>query len=509
MTSPPPIDYTNLGYESLRDTMLALARRNLPEWTDLSENDLGVLLIELFAYAADITLYYQTRIAGNLFPETADEPDALLQLLRLIGYELRPPAPATADLSVTFTAAAGTPILLPAGTPFSTRLLSGETLVFETVRDTRIGAALQPDARGLRTYYPVTVAEGRSVPAERVGDGDGSPGQLFVLRGRPVIDGSVTVEVTEAGGRTRWRRVETLAHSTPADRDFVVRRDIAGGATVTFGDGSYGRTPQGPVDVAYRTGGGPAGNLPANTRFTSTAAGVQGAVNPYPAAGGAPAEDAWTAVRLAPRLYRTQERAVTVEDYVDLALQVPGVGKARVVAANWNDVVLYIAPSGQVAQPSELLRRQVLAHLERRRMLTTTIRLVGPSPADVYLGARIRAHPYFLNSEVREAVENAVAGYLAYEAIDFGVEIYLSRIYELIQDLEQVASLTVFKFSRDPALPADIETHPDVLPQGVFRLEPDELPRPGYRDDAADPPRLADRPPIYTIIEGGVVPSPQ
>ena len=88
-----PIDYTNLGYDSLREAMLALARESLPELTDFSENDLGVLLIELFAYACDITLYYQTRIASNLFPATSDEPDALVQLLRLIGYELRPPAP--------------------------------------------------------------------------------------------------------------------------------------------------------------------------------------------------------------------------------------------------------------------------------------------------------------------------------------------------------------------------------------------------------------------------------
>ena len=42
-----PIDYTNLGYESLREAMLDLARESLPEWTDFSENDIGVLLLEL------------------------------------------------------------------------------------------------------------------------------------------------------------------------------------------------------------------------------------------------------------------------------------------------------------------------------------------------------------------------------------------------------------------------------------------------------------------------------
>src|SRR5947209_3184182 len=129
-----PIDYTNLGYDSLRQAMLALARVSLPEWTDFSESDLGVLLVELFAYACDITMYYQTRIAGNLFPATSDQPDALVQLLRLIGYELHPPIPATTELRIAFnasditaavTATPNTPIIVPAGTSFSVSLSTG------------------------------------------------------------------------------------------------------------------------------------------------------------------------------------------------------------------------------------------------------------------------------------------------------------------------------------------------------------------------------------------------
>ena len=67
-------------------------RETLPEWTEYTQNDLGVLLVELFAYGCDITLFYQeTRIAANLMPGTADEPEALVQLLRL--HRLRAAAP--------------------------------------------------------------------------------------------------------------------------------------------------------------------------------------------------------------------------------------------------------------------------------------------------------------------------------------------------------------------------------------------------------------------------------
>ena len=63
----PAINYTNKDYASLRQAMLDLARYRLPEWTDQSPSDLGVLLVDLFAYMGDIILYYQDRIANESF----------------------------------------------------------------------------------------------------------------------------------------------------------------------------------------------------------------------------------------------------------------------------------------------------------------------------------------------------------------------------------------------------------------------------------------------------------
>ena len=67
----PIIDYTNKDYDSLREAMLELAREKLPAWTDHSPNDLGVTLLELFAYMGDILLYYQDRIANESYLDTA------------------------------------------------------------------------------------------------------------------------------------------------------------------------------------------------------------------------------------------------------------------------------------------------------------------------------------------------------------------------------------------------------------------------------------------------------
>lgn len=502
-----PIDYTDLGYEALRAAMLERARDSLPEWSDFSENDLGVLLVELFAYASDITLYYQSRIAANLFPETADEPEGIVQLLRLIGYELHPPTPASADLRIAVDATSVPPIILPEGTSFDVTTPGGP-LTFETVQNIRIeNAQLTPaDAAGRRFCFPVPVVQGVTVRDEVLGESDGGPNQSFGIRLRPVLSGSVRVNVVEAGGITRWTEVETLAGSGPADRHFVVRRDAEGAANVAFGDGLNGlQPPRGssatPVRIlaTYRYLNGPPTNLTATTPFVAALPIIREAQNPQPAAGAGEREELDRARRLAPRLFRTQDRAVTRSDYGDLAREVPGVGKVLAVALSWNQVVVYVAPEGQVAEPSELLKRDLLAHLERRRMITTDVAVVGPKPADIYLRATVRAQPYYRRPDVEAAVEAAVADYLAFDAVDFGQPVYLSKVYDAIQSLPQVASLIVSEFSRTPGGGVDAD--------GIIELAPFELARPGYRDNPltlAVPSDPTHRPAIELEIEGGV-----
>jgi hypothetical protein len=501
------IDYTDLGYEALRAAMLERARDSLPEWTDFSENDLGVLLVELFAFASDITLYYQSRIAQNLFPDTADEPEAIVRLLRLIGYELHPPTPATADLRIAVDSATVPPVILPEGSAFDVTLPSGP-VTFETLAPLRIEAAqLTPaDPAGRRFYFPVPVVQGVTVADEVLGESDGGPNQVYAVRFRPVVARSVRANVVEPGGVTRWTEVESFAGSGPADRHFVVRRDTTGGATIEFGDGLNGIVPPRgtsatPVVVraTYRYLNAPPVNLPAETSFAAALPIIREARNPQPAAGAGPAEDVDRARRLAPRLFRAQDRAVTGLDYADLAREVPGVGKVLAVALSWNQVVLYVAPEGQVAEPSELLRRDLLAHLERRRMVTTDVLVVGPRPADIFLRATVRAQPYYRRADVEAAVEQAVADYLSFEAVEFGQPVFLSRVYDVIQSLPQVASLTITEFSRRPDT--------TVAPNGVIELAPYELARPGYRDDPntlLDPNDPTHRPPIGIVIEGGV-----
>src|SRR3954466_4572688 len=157
-TTKPTIDYTNKDFQSLRQAMLQLARYRLPEGPHQSPADLGVLLVDLFAYMGDVVLYYQDRIAAESFLHTAVERRSVLQLLRLIGYELQPPVAATAELRLVFNPRAGggpTTTTVPSRAQFATNEATPEPEEFQY-----LGPDLEIDLAGDQVH---AAADGKLV----------------------------------------------------------------------------------------------------------------------------------------------------------------------------------------------------------------------------------------------------------------------------------------------------------------------------------------------------------
>lgn len=98
------IDYVTKDYEGFRQAMLNQIPLRLPNWTDRGESDFGVVLIELFAYVADILSYYQDRVANEAFLSTATQRRSVTELLRLIDYQIDPGVAASAYIHFDVTA---------------------------------------------------------------------------------------------------------------------------------------------------------------------------------------------------------------------------------------------------------------------------------------------------------------------------------------------------------------------------------------------------------------------
>jgi predicted phage baseplate assembly protein len=121
---PPNLD--DRTWQDLVDEMRALIPRYAPQWTDHNPSDLGISLIELFAWLAEGVIY---RL--NQTPEKH-----YLAFLNLLGITRDPPTPAHTYL--TFTSGAGV-VQVPAGTQAHTAAPEGETpITFETDEDVSV-----------------------------------------------------------------------------------------------------------------------------------------------------------------------------------------------------------------------------------------------------------------------------------------------------------------------------------------------------------------------------------
>jgi hypothetical protein len=84
---PVGIDYLAKDYASFRQALLDFVSARTPAWTERSEADLGIMLLELFAYTADNLSYLQDRVANEAFLMTATQRRSVAGHLQLIGYQ--------------------------------------------------------------------------------------------------------------------------------------------------------------------------------------------------------------------------------------------------------------------------------------------------------------------------------------------------------------------------------------------------------------------------------------
>lgn len=255
----------------------------------------------------------------------------------------------------------GKVILIPAKTLVSTQPdVNGVSIPFELNFDVVLdSSAAVPDPNNpgsTKRYITVktSASEGRTVAPVLIGTSKGIPNAEFVITDPGVIDRTVTVFTREGGQVVPWSRVDKMANGTPTQSVYTTYVDDQNYTHVLFGDNSSGRIPPANVQiyVGYRYGyGALANSLGVDTinvlsnDFANTQAVVVS--NPSSPVGGADVESVDSMRYSIPRSAALKQRAVTLEDYTNLALQVPGITKAVAYGSNYSTVYVRIASSSQ------------------------------------------------------------------------------------------------------------------------------------------------------------------
>jgi predicted phage baseplate assembly protein len=163
----------------------------------------------------------------------------------------------------------------------------------------------------------------------------GEDGRRLRLRSRPVVPGSLVLEVDDGRRVRRWREVDSLADHGPDDEVFVLDPEQG---EIHFGDGVHGAlVPEGFRNVVarrYHVGSGRAGAVDAGAvnELRGAAPFVTRVENPLPASGGVDAEPTAAVLAHGPERIRARGRAVALSDYVLLARDVAGAEVRRAFA---------------------------------------------------------------------------------------------------------------------------------------------------------------------------------
>jgi hypothetical protein len=145
----PRIDYLAKDYQSFRRLMLDRLAVLMPEWRDRRAADVGMMLVEVVAYAADHLSYYQDAVATEAYLGTARRRTSVRRHARLLDYAMHDGCNARAWVTIESRAPDGN--VIPAGALLCTRQPSADTVVDIS--------ELEPGTVLFETLHPLTLRE--------------------------------------------------------------------------------------------------------------------------------------------------------------------------------------------------------------------------------------------------------------------------------------------------------------------------------------------------------------
>lgn len=260
-----------------------------------------------------------------------------------------------------------------------------------------------------------------------------------------------------------WSVQRDLLKSRPEAREFVVEVESDCSARLRFGDDRFGRRPESGDHFycTYRVGNGKQGNVGANSirHIVSDDEDLLGATNPLPARGGVEAETIEEVRQKAPVAFRTQERAVTPQDYARMAERHPLVQRAVANfrwTGSWRTVFITVDRLG--GEPVDAaFEEELRSFLERFRMAGHDVEIEGPRYVALEIELSVCVAPGYFTSHVRKelleifsnrVLPNGQRGVFHPDNFTFGQPVYISRLYAAAQAVEGVASVEITTFRR-------------------------------------------------------------
>ena len=315
---------------------------------------------------------------------------------------------------------------------------------------------------------------------EYLGGSDGTPAQSFDIEASPILPRRTHeyVEVRHGEISETWIEVNDFARSTASDKHFMwdgTSGKVHFGPRIRQNNGEWhqhGAVPQAGASIwvtGYRRGGGVRGNVGAGSLsvLRSAVPYVDQVINNVGATGGIDPETLENAKLRAPLTLVSAGRAVTVSDHERLAKAATSrVSRALCVPpteAGLPTRLLIVPDPGLPPSAIEIdslaldddLFNTLVAYLEPRRLIGTSLELATPKYVGVSVTAMVRVSPGRASAAIQQKCIDAISSFLSPitggqegTGWPFGVDLTSGSISNLLGEIdgvEQVEEVVLFE----------------------------------------------------------------
>ena len=319
--------FTNLDFNDLRTQIKSYLRAN-SNFTDFDfEGSNFSVLIDTLAYNSYITAYNTNMAVNESFIDSATLRENVVSLARNIGYVPRSKKASVARISFSVDVS-GTParaVKLKAGVVALGSVVNGN-YIFSIPEDITV----TPDADGIASFSDIEIYEGNLLRKSFSVDYS-QPDAKYILPNSDVDTSTIRVSVTSTAVET-YTVYKNIFDVDANSRLFLVQEIDDEKYQILFGDNILGKKPENgsTINVSYIVTNGDAADGAANFNFSGNLVYLRGGNEVQITSGvsvlttiqasenGDDIESIDNVKYLAPRVYASQYRAVTANDYTSL-----------------------------------------------------------------------------------------------------------------------------------------------------------------------------------------------
>ena len=330
----PLANFSNLDFDQVKITLQDYLKSN-SNFTDYDfEGSNLSTILDVLAYNTYITSYNANMITNEVFIDTATLRENGISLARNIGYVPRPRQAARATVSFFVNTEGITPapasLTLKKGPVAASQSpFGGQSFVFSILADITV-----PVLNGIAEFNDVEVFEG-TLLTQTFTYSSRVPNQKFVIPNIGVDTDLMTVSVrpNEASTtETKYSSQNSLFDVKSESKVYYLQEIEDERYQIFFGDGIFGKELEDGnfITINYITSAGDSANGLSSfnfagrieyTRNASTytiSSGISLMTTGLSASGGETIESVESVRKFAPRIYSSQNRAVTSNDYESL-----------------------------------------------------------------------------------------------------------------------------------------------------------------------------------------------